>query len=197
MLVSFSWTFSMRRRLWMSVELLLASSSLTTGTMYTAVRCSLSGTHAQCTCGAYVQCHVTILFIVVISNLIQLAPSLPPVIHCSTGLWVPNIPQFEGVEHTVVRKIHVANVVRVCIWDTFVCGYYNSIVSLSTPRDMNLCPLILMTLRTRLFWSWGEVSVHVSYTYKCTCMHAARVHEPLWWVGRVPIEQKSFASYHP
>lgn len=28
--------------------------------------------------------------------------------HCSTGLWVPNIPQFEGVEHTVVRSLIVS-----------------------------------------------------------------------------------------
>ncbi len=30
-----------------------------------------------------------------------------------------------------------------------------------------------------------------------SCVHAARVHEPLRWVGRVPMGQKSFLTYHP
>ena len=55
--------------------------------------------------------------------------------------------------------------------------------------------------------------VHYSHTCTCTCMdihccsvnnpdgsyghvlHAVRVHEPLWWVGRVPMGQKSFLTY--
>ena len=28
-------------------------------------------------------------------------------------------------------------------------------------------------------------------------LHAVRVHEPLWWVGRVPMGQKSFLTYQP
>ena len=36
-----------------------------------------------------------------------------------------------------------------------------------------------------------------SVSMRCACMHAARVHEPLRWVGRVSMEQKSFSTYHP
>ena len=56
------------------------------------------------------------------------SPSLPPIIHCSTGLWVPNIPQFEGVEHTVVRQLTVS------ICEAYICTCMWVLYSLFPPQ---------------------------------------------------------------
>ena len=43
----------------------------------------------------------------------------------------------------------------------------------------------------------GQCLVNVHCVNYDSCVHAARVHEPLRWVGRVPMGQKSFLTYHP
>ena len=51
------------------------------------------------------------------------------------------------------------------------------------------------------WWLWSsQFDSFVPYdvlAWRCTYVHAARVHEPLRWVGRVPMGQKSFLTYHP
>ena len=50
----------------------------------------------------------------------------------------------------------------------------------------NLCSTACMDIVLRtLMCNYGHV------------WHAVRVHEPLWWVGRVPMGQKSFLTYQP
>ena len=69
---------------------------------------------------------------------------------------------------------------------------------------LHLCMSVCMCARDCIYvcmciYACVCVCVHACACvwYVCASVHAALVHEPLRWVGRVPMGQKIFLTYHP